>query len=689
MILHKPPWEAGADATAIPQASEPPTMQLLAPGDTGAAGDPDAPLITWRWQTRTIGHARAERSVTLASDRWAASSIDCRPHDHVRIGLSYLRTFAVLETPRHLTPGLLARLYRLPGVQTVLVNNPVPRALAKARLADLARRMGVAIHQETEADAHESLSYRDLKRHLTALVEERTAHHLYGLYLTGAGADRTELETRTRALLEACADAQLIVTRCDEQHVDGALTTAPLGRDELRYLHETDTPTLARLLPSSPTTAHSGTGVPILYGVRAEEATSGGSGAPIVVDRFSLTVPHEAVIASSGSGKTYQMAWRLLQRFAYGNCNICVIDPKGQEYRALIEQTLGGQYVVLAEHADVRLNPLMLPYGDSAVVAQIRTLNLDVRAQRAALLKRLVVGEAQARGMPLSGRAETQLEEAVLFCYEQRGITHDPGSYHAGVPTLKEVVDVLTERAADPMLLAHMDLFIEGRLGRLINGPGTEPGTLSLQLPPSKLRPDVGVLGIDLSAFLGGNDATLQRVLPVLIADYCLSIAMHTGGRLPLELIIDEAWTLLASEAGSHILEVIGRVGRSLKVAATVITQQIREFLYRPGEGALLPNHAGRTFLDNCGLVLLLGQQHQLRGSSSSEEHPVVMAARHFGLAPGEMAWLGQCRLDREQGTTGLLLRGREPIRLCIPPVPQPLHNVILGKAQLEAMEGV
>jgi hypothetical protein len=156
---------------------------------------------------------------------------------------------------------------------------------------------------------------------------------------------------------------------------------------------------------------------------------------------------------------------------------------------------------------------------------------------------------------------------------------------------------------------------------------------------------------------------------------------------MPLELIIDEAWTLLATEAGSHILEVVGRVGRSLKVAATVITQQIREFLFRPAGDTLVPNLAGRTFLDNCALVLLLGQQHKLRAQSVVEEHPVRMAARHFGLSPAEMEWLAQCRLDTEHGATGLLLRGREPIRLRIPPVPQPLHDVILGKAPLLALE--
>jgi hypothetical protein len=46
-----------------------------------------------------------------------------------------------------------------------------------------------------------------------------------------------------------------------------------------------------------------------------------------------------------------------------------------------------------------------------------------------------------------------------------------------------------------------MDLFTQGWLGRLINAPGTLP----LALPASQLRPDVGVLGIDLSAFLDGT----------------------------------------------------------------------------------------------------------------------------------------------------------------------------------------
>ena len=115
----------------------------------------------------------------------------------------------------------------------------------------------------------------------------------------------------------------------DARHWEGLLTTAPLGHDLLRYLFETDTPTLARLMPSASAGLQSGQGVPILYGVRAEGSGAGQvSGAPVLLDRFALPSPHQATIAATGGGKTYQQSFALLQRFAHGNCDICVLDPK-------------------------------------------------------------------------------------------------------------------------------------------------------------------------------------------------------------------------------------------------------------------------------------------------------------------------------------------------------------------------
>ena len=498
-----------------------------------------------------------------------------------------MRAFAVLAVPRRLHPSTLGRIIRLPGVHMALVNNPVPRQLAKDRLDDLARAMGVAIHQAGEERADDTLALRDLRSHTKALAEEQSAHHLFGLYFTVAGADSAQLQTRTRAFLDACTDAQFQITRCDLQHWDGVMTTAPLGHDHLRYLNETDTQTIARLLPTAAPTMPFVRGAPIFWGVRAGIAGgTTGVGLPVVDDRYTQRLsPHKAVFAATRSGKSYHEGLEIYQRFAYGSCDIVIVDPKDQEYRGLVER-LGGTYLVLSERSEVRFNPLTLPHGDDMLVQHLLKLDIDVRANRAALVKHLAVTEARLRTTPLTPRAETQLEETILWCYGQHGITSDPRTFHANVPTLREVQEMLRRRGAEPALIDLMDLFTEGTLGRIIGGAGTIP----LRIPRSRLRSDVGLLAFDVSTFLHSNDETLRRVLPILVSNYCITAAMNNAGRHPTDLIIDEGWVLLQTESGAAVLETGARVGAAARLGVTLITQQVAECLFLPSGR---PNHGG------------------------------------------------------------------------------------------------
>ena len=667
--LPPPPW--------LPSEPAAPLVRVQTPHPI----DPDAPLLTRRQRhpgdpfIAVITGERA-RTVTTEGDLIVPASVDRRPLEHIRSGQSYLRSFAVLQLPRQLRPGAFTTLMHMPGVHMTLINHPLSRAAAKERLAEKAHQMGVSLAQSGEDQTDDTQAMQDIRRVLRAVSDETSAMHLAGIYLTVAAADRRELTERTRQLRAACTDLQLQIVACDAQHWEGLLTTAPLGDDRLRYLFETDTPTLARLLPSSSTALQAGQGVPICYGVRAEGSGVGQSvGAPVLLDRFALPSPHQAIIAATGGGKTYQQSFALLQRFAHGNCDLCVLDPKDQEYRTLIEQVLGGSYLVLSDQADIHLNPLALPWGDRAVIDRLSRIQVDLRARRASLVKQLVASESLARGMPLSGRAEAQLEEAILACYARRGITHDPVTFHADVPDLRAVAAYLGEHDCDATLCSALDLFTQGLLGRLLHGPHSLP----LTIPPSRLRRDVGVLGIDLSTFVQGQDLTLQRVIPALIADYFMTVAMRGTGR-PMELIIDEAWAVLNTAAGAQTIEILARIGRSLGVAVTVITQQIREFLFRRVGDQVVPNTAGATFLDNCETVLLLRQLRPARGATQDAEHPVLQAAAKLGLTPGEIAWLSRCRRDAD-GVTGLLLVGREPIPLRIPRAPGPIHALITSQA--------
>lgn len=640
--------------------------------------DPDAPIITRRAPASARngnGYDRV-RTYTDDSDLIAPASVDRRALDMVRSGQSFTRTFAVLALPRAIRPGLLASIMQLPGVHTAMVNNPLPRALAKDRLAALAHQMGVSLyHGSDEESADEALALRDIRRVLADVMEERSTVHLAGIYLTVAGADRAELDERCRMLRAACMDAAIAIVPCDAQHWDGMLTTAPLGHDHLRYLFETDTPTLARLLPSATAAMPPATGTPILYGVRAEGSGTGQVvGAPVLVDRFTLPSPHQAVIAATGSGKTYHQSLVLLQRFAHGNCDLCVLDPKDQEYRHLIEAAMGGTYLVLSPAADIQLNPLALPGNDPATIERLRRLDIDARARRASFVKQLIAGESLARGMPLSGGAEARLEEAIFACYERHGITDDPATFHHPPPTIREVAAYVTERNEDPALQAALELFTSGVLGRLFHGVRPLP----LAIPRSSLRSDVGVLGIDLSAFVQGNDHTLQRVIPAVVADYCTTVALRGSGRR-MELVIDEAWSVLHTAAGAQTIEVLARIGRSLGVAVTVITQQLREFLSRRVGDQMVPNPSGATFLDNCETILLLRQLRPARSAGGDDEsHPILHAAKRLSLTPGEIQWLSRCGRDAD-GVTGLLILGREPIPLRIPRAPEPIHSLIVG----------
>jgi hypothetical protein len=613
---------------------------------------------------------RMARSVTTDSDLIAPASVDRRPFDHVRSGQSYLRSFAVQALPRMMKANLLNPLMVLPGVQVTVVNNPLSRTAARERLVEKARAMGVSVNQKHgDESMDEALALRDIRRILSGITEETTGLHLVGIYLTIAADDLQTLRERTNQVLDLCIDLQLTLVPTDYQHWEGMLTTVPLGRDDLRYLFETDTQTVALMLPSASVGLQGGQGIPILYGVRAEgRGSNQGMGAPVLLDRFALRSPHQVKIAATGGGKTYQQSWELLQRFAHGTCDICVLDPKDQEYRQLLEDVMGGTYVVMSSRSEFQINPLALPWGDATVTERLVTVNAEILMERAGMVKQMVATECQARGMPLQSNQETEIEEAILACYDRRGITEDPRTFHGDVPTMRDVAAELRERNVDDRLMNGLALFTEGSLGRLLNGENA----LALRIPRSRKRPDVGVLGIDLSAFLRGRDETLKRVLPGLIADYFLVVGMSGSGR-QMEVVIDEAWSILGTPAGAQIIGTFGRVGRSLSVAATVISQQVREFLWI-GE---TPNAGGRAFLEAAETVLLLPQ---LRGARSrNADNPVNMAAEQFDLSPGMRTWLGQCRRD-ELGTTALLIAAREPIPLRIPRAPGPIHAMIPGK---------
>lgn len=95
-----------------------------------------------------------------------------------------------------------------------------------------------------------------------------------------------------------------------------------------------------------------------------------------------------------------------------------------------------------------------------------------------------------------------------------------------------------------------------------------------------------------------GQDQTLQRVIPTLIADYDMTVAMRGTGR-KMELIIDEDWAVLNTAAGTQTIEMLARIGRSLGVAVTVSSGTAGWSIRRSGSSRHLP--PGQQRIAICG----------------------------------------------------------------------------------------
>ena len=132
-----------------------------------------------------------------------------------------------------------------------------------------------------------------------------------------------------------------------------------------------------------------------------------------------------------------------------------------------------------------------------------------------------------------------------------------------------------------------MTLFTRGTVGDLFNHP-------------SNIPTDNPLLALDLSALLRSNDEVLERLIPIIVMDFFVSVAINRPTGRRAHLVLDEAHALLHSEAGARTMQTIFRIGRSLQFKATVITQILDD---------LDGSDQTRVLLENAKTKLILGPE--------------------------------------------------------------------------------
>jgi type IV secretory pathway VirB4 component len=463
----------------------------------------------------------------------------------------------------------------------------------------------------------------------------------YAITITIAAPTPEELAARVDAVRLAASQAGIQLSMARFQQWEGYIQSLPFGREELGLLHDSCGQAVAMGLPTAAPGLRRRGGLPIVWGEHPR------TGVPILWDRWQATNPHALIIAESGSGKTYVTSGLLAQELALGEDALLILDPKFQEYRQLVT-ALDGAYISLSSKAGYHINPLELPRLGRERAQQVVALEEDVLGQRIAVVKALITRELKAMGTHVDAVGMAQIEEAIAASYEAYGVSSDPGTFQRDMPTFSDVQTQLAAR--DSQLARAMTLFTRGTVGDLFNHP-------------SNIPTDNPLLALDLSALLRANDEVLERLIPVIVMDFFVTVAINRPTGRRSHLVLDEAHALLHTEAGARTMQTIFRIGRSLQFKATVITQSLSD---------LDESEQTRVLLENAKTKLLLGLNR--------DSDAVTRAAALLGLNEQEEAYLATCRMVKGVGSTALLLADGERTPLMIPMWPETIHQIVTGR---------
>lgn len=594
--------------------------------------------------------ARMRFGATSLADVLAPDGVDRRSNGYIQVGDTYMTTLEVRSFPPTLSLAWLSDPTLELDISGITVHQrivPIPDALARRILTKsedaASTTMAGDAHngQAVDMDAQNGMEAASMLRRELAGGHDRM--YQYGLTITVSASTPEDLEKKVDAVRVAAGQQGVMLEVARFMQWEGFIESLPLGREELGLLHDSSGRAVGMGMPTAPPGLRRRGGLPILWGEHPR------TGHPIIWDRWQATNPHCLVIAESGSGKSYAMSGLITQEWALGEDAILILDPKYQEYRRLVT-ALGGAYISLSGKANYHINPLELPRLSPDRARQVVSLEEEMLTQRIGIVKAMLVRELKYMGTVIDALSLSYIENAIYSAYEAKGITNDPHTFHREMPIFSDVQHELEE--LDLNLAKAMAMFTHGTVGALFNHASNIPTNNPL-------------LALDLSALLRSNDEVLERLIPVIVMDFFVTVAVNRPTGRRSHLVLDEAHALLHTDAGARTMQTIFRIGRSLQFKATVITQSLDDL-----DGSDMT----RVLLENAKTKLILGLNR--------DSDAVTRAANILGLNEQEAAYLATCRLEKGVGATALLLADGDRTPLLIPMWPELLHQIATGRTR-------
>lgn len=342
----------------------------------------------------------------------------------------------------------------------------------------------------------------------------------------------------------------------------------------------------------------------------------------VIVDIFNSQIyknANMAILGTSGSGKTFTMQLMAL-RMRRKNIQVFIIAPdKGHEFSRACTN-IGGEFVQISPASHSCINVMEIRPADTATSELLdgytaERSELAVKIQNLHIFFSLLIPD-------MSHEERQLLDEAMVICYQEKGITHDnatlpdpdrPGKYRP-MPILGDLHEVLL-RKKECRRMANI-------LNRLVSGSAS---SFNQQ---TNVNLDNRYVVLDISELSG------DLLLGMFVAIDFVWTKAKEDRTAEKAIFVDEAWKLLSSNelAGEYLLEIFKTI-RAYGGAAVCATQDLADFF------ALKGGKLGRGILNNAKTKIILNMEvaeaEQIREEldlSEAEMNSIIHFERGSGL---------------------------------------------------------
>lgn len=528
-----------------------------------------APQITnaHRDQEFTAEELKIAPELTLPSPREQLTFSDLLvDYDSFMLDGIHHRVLTLKTLPELTHSAIIVKLLDLPFHYSLHCHIQVPTQSKELSQLQTKRRMAHSMsmsHGGRATDLESEAQLNATEELLREIINtgQKILYTQIALLLRADTSD--ELELKTRAVLSKFRElngAEGIVETVSS--LPAWKTLLPCGTTKMLRPKRIKTDNMSDFLPVYQDFSGEGIAPICLFRNRA--------GGLVSFDPFDSRLPNynSLVTGSSGAGKSFLNNLVLLQ-YMTQNPMVYIIDIGGS-YRKLCE-FLGGQYVEISPPKDEGyvsgINPLLLPEGEKKPTPQKLKFLL-------AMLENILVDQDGDR---LPKLQKSLLEEALIHVYERTPET----------PTLSDLAKLLIE---------SQEQELKSFAKMLYPWTGDRPyGRMLDRKSGLDLNSDVVVFDLKgLSAY-----PDLQSVMILIITDYILGKVEAKGVTQSRrkQILMDECWELLKSQASSSFMEYCVRTLRKTGSGITFITQGLDEIVASPIGGALLANTANKFIL--------------------------------------------------------------------------------------------